>query len=85
MTEQKYQAKIIKKLEAQGYYLIKIIKCNKNGIPDLIALKSGEGPIFIECKTQTGVLSEIQKYRLSELKKNGFKCYVSKKLELNEF
>lgn len=65
--------------------MIKIIKSNVSGIPDLIALKSGEIPIFIECKTLKGVLSEIQKYRLSELLKNGFKCYVSKGVELNEF
>lgn len=77
MKEADYQRKIIKKYESDGYYVLKLIKTNKNGIPDLLALKDNEPPIFIECKTLKGVLSEIQKYRIEELKKKGFKCYVS--------
>ena len=38
MTEQQIQAKRIKELEAEGYYVIKLVKTNKNGIPDLIAI-----------------------------------------------
>ena len=37
MTEQQIQAKRIKQLESAGYYVIKLIKTNKNGIPDVIA------------------------------------------------
>ena len=66
--ESKIQAKIIKKLEQQGYFVLKIIRCNKNGCPDLLALKDGRC-FFVEVKTETGVLSEIQKYRIDELKK----------------
>jgi len=56
--------------------VIKLIKTNKNGIPDLLALKNKE-IYFIECKMPKGRLSEIQKYRLEELKKRGFKVAVS--------
>ena len=38
MREQAIQSKLIKKLESEGYYVIKLIKTNKNGIPDLIAI-----------------------------------------------
>ena len=38
MTEQQVQSKKIKELEAEGYYVLKLIKTNKNGIPDLLAL-----------------------------------------------
>jgi hypothetical protein len=38
MTEQAIQSKRIKQLEAEGYYVIKLVKTNKNGIPDLIAI-----------------------------------------------
>ena len=38
MTEQQIQTKKIKQLEELGYYVIKLIKTNKNGIPDLVAL-----------------------------------------------
>ena len=38
MTEQQIQTKKIKSLEADGYFVIKLIKTNKNGIPDVLAL-----------------------------------------------
>jgi len=82
MKEQHYQKKISDSLTKEGWYVIKLIKTNKNGIPDLLALKENELPMFIEVKTEKGVLSEIQKYRLSELNDKGFNCYVSKGIEL---
>lgn len=71
MTEQQIQAKRIKQLEAEGYYVIKLIKTNKNGIPDLVAIPPDCKVLFSEIKKPNGVLSAIQKYRLSELKKHG--------------
>jgi Holliday junction resolvase len=72
MKEQQIQAKRIKQLEAEGYYVLKLIKTSKNGIPDLIAIKEGE-VLFSEIKTPNGKLSEIQKYRIKELESYGFK------------
>ena len=71
MTEQQIQNKRIKELEAKGYYVIKLKLTNKNGIPDLIALPPG-------IKKPNGVLSELQKYRIKELEKNGFKTEIYK-------
>ena len=65
--ESKIQSKIIKKLEAKGYYVVKLIKTNKNGVCDLIAVKENE-TIFIEVKRPNGVLSELQKVRINELR-----------------
>ena len=67
LTEQKIQSKIIKKLKEKGYFVIKLIKTNVNGIPDLIAVKENE-TIFIEVKRPDGVLSELQKVRIKELR-----------------
>jgi Holliday junction resolvase len=75
MKEQQIQAKRIKQLEAEGYYVLKLVKTNKNGIPDLIAIKENE-ILFSEIKTQKGKLSEIQKYRIKELESYGFKTEV---------
>lgn len=75
MTEQKIQAKRIKQLEKEGYYVIKLIQTNKNGIPDLVALRE-DCILFSEIKTKTGRLSKIQEYRLKELKKHGFETEV---------
>ena len=78
MTEQQIQNKRIKELEAEGYYVIKLKLTNKNGIPDLLALPRGFDVLFSEIKKPKGVLSELQKYRLKELKEYGFKTEVYK-------
>jgi hypothetical protein len=78
MTEQQIQNKRIKELESEGYYVIKLIKTNKNGIPDLIAIPPNCGVLFSEIKKPKGVVSELQKYRLKELKKHGLKTEVYK-------
>jgi len=77
MTEQKFQKKIIDQYSKQGYFVVNTIKTNVTGIPDLILLKAGELPMFIECKKEKGVISEIQKYRLEQLDKQGFDVFVS--------
>jgi len=51
--------------------------CNKAGLPDLICMKPDEVK-FIEVKSEKGRLSEIQKYRIEELKAAGFAVDVMK-------
>jgi Holliday junction resolvase len=75
MSEQAIQRKIIKRLEQEGFYVIKLITTNKNGIPDLIAIKENE-TIFIEVKRPDGKLSEIQKLRIQELRSKNIKVKV---------
>ena len=74
----KHQTKVINEYKKKGYYVINLIKTNKNGIPDLLCLKKGEEPIFIECKEKTDTLKPLQEYRIQELKKLGFNAFVSK-------
>jgi len=71
MTEQQIQAKRIKELEADGYYVIKLIKTNKNGIPDLVAIPPNCKVLFSEIKKPNGIVSAIQKYRIKELNAHG--------------
>ena len=71
MTEQQIQHKRIKQLESEGYYVIKLIKTNKNGIPDVIAIPPNCGVIFSEIKTPKGRLSKLQEYRLEEISNHG--------------
>ena len=78
MKEQQIQAKKIKELEAQGYYVIKLINTNKNGIPDLIAIPENCDVLFVEVKKPDGKLSKLQEYRLKELEKHGVKVEIYK-------
>ena len=76
MTEGQIQSKKIKELESAGFYVIKLMKTNKNGIPDLIALKPDRPALFVEVKTPKGRLSKLQEYRLQELHSHGFNVEV---------
>lgn len=76
MTEQQVQTKLIKDLEQKGYYVIKLVKTNKNGIPDLIAIPPGSDVEFIEVKRKNGKVSPLQEYRIKELIKHGVKAIV---------
>lgn len=76
MREQQIQTRRIKELEAEGYYVIKLLKTNKNGIPDLLAIKANGDILFSEIKTTSGKLSKLQEYRIKELQTNGFRTEV---------
>ncbi len=76
MKEQKIQSNRIKELEAEGYYVLKLMKTNKNGIPDILALKPGADVLFSEVKRPKGKVSRLQEYRLNELEGYGFKTEV---------
>ena len=76
MSEAKYQAKLIKQYEAQGWYVIRLITTNKSGIPDLLCLKEGETPLFIEVKGSKGKPSKLQEFRIKELINNGFNAVI---------
>lgn len=79
MLESQLQAKLIKKYEAAGYYVVKLIQTNKNGIPDLLLIKNGVAE-FVEVKSEKGIVSELQKYRIKELEKHGCKCTIERGL-----
>jgi hypothetical protein len=78
MTEQQIQSKRIKELEAEGYYVIKLMKTNKNGIPDLIAIPKDSNVLFSEVKRPNGKVSKLQEYRIKELENHGIKVEVYK-------
>jgi len=73
--ESKIQSRIIKRLEAQGYYVVKLILTNKPGIPDLLLLKDGKVS-FIEVKRPGEKPRVLQQYRMKELERFGFECEV---------
>ena len=72
MKEQDIQAKIIKKLEAEGFVAINLIVASKSGYSDILACKPPHGRFWsIEVKKPGERPSRIQYYRLSQLRKRG--------------
>jgi len=85
MLESKVQAKIINQLKKNGWLVLKIIKCNINGMSDLIVFKNGK-TVFIEVKNENGKQSEIQKYVQKQIEMQGFQYLLVNDInQLNEF
>lgn len=76
MSEAKFQAKVKLALEERGWYVMKTISCNRPGWPDLMALKRGYPPLFIEVKGRKTPVSKLQLYRHQELRNMGFKVRI---------
>ena len=74
----KFQTKMIKEYEAKGYFVIDLILTNKKGIADLLCLKEGEPPLFIECKEFNDTVKPLQLYRQKELINRGFRSIILK-------
>ncbi len=72
----KRQTKVIKQYENKGYYVINLIKTNKNGIADLLCLKAGQTPLFIEIKEDSDSVKPLQYYRRKELIRLGFESII---------
>jgi Holliday junction resolvase len=75
MTEQDIQAKIMKRLRAEGYYVVKIVQATVTGLPDILALKPNEAR-WIEVKKPGKKPSAVQEYRHNELRGLGFPVEV---------
>jgi hypothetical protein len=80
MRESEIQSKCINYAKKQGWYCLKVIRCNVNGFPDLTIFKDGQ-TIFIEFKTQIGKQSKLQEYQQQLIEAQGFKYYLVRSLE----
>jgi Holliday junction resolvase len=71
----KFQTKTINKLKKKGWTVLKTIRLNESGYPDLICMLNGV-TIWIEVKEENDTLKPLQSFRIRELKKNGFDAFV---------
>jgi len=74
-TEAQTQAKIIKRMTDDGWFVVKLIQTNKNGIPDLVAHKEGK-TLYVEVKALNGRVSPLQAHRIEELTKAGIPSFI---------
>jgi hypothetical protein len=81
-SESKIQASCITYAIKNGWFVLKVIRCNVNGFPDATFFKDGK-TFFVEFKTAIGKQSKLQEYVESELIKQGFKYYLIR--DLKEF
>ena len=83
MKEQDIQRKIIKYLEDNGAYVVKVVQATKNGVPDIIACIDGKF-IGIEVKTPSTKtrVSDLQKYNIDTINKTGGVAFVAWDLDM---
>lgn len=81
MSEQREQAKILKWLKANGYWVFKTISCNRAGIMDIVACSPMGQFVGIEVKYGSNQASELQKYNINEVTKRGGIAFVAWTLE----
>lgn len=70
-----YQKKLIKEMQSKGYTVLKTIRMNNNGYPDLLCMKAGEIDEWIESKELDDDLKPLQKLRIDQLNALGKRAY----------
>jgi Holliday junction resolvase len=80
MRESELQKKIVDRLNRHGWSCIKLIQTNMNGIPDLMCIRKGT-VMFLEVKTETGVVAPLQQKRIDDLNKHGVFAKVVRSVE----
>jgi hypothetical protein len=80
MKESQLQTQIKNRLSKHGWLVVKIISSTMNGIPDLMCIRKGV-VMFLEVKTEQGVVSPLQEYVMRVLNSNQVHSRVVKCLE----
>jgi Holliday junction resolvase len=80
MREAELQKKIVDRLNRHGWSCIKLIQTNMNGIPDLMCIRKGV-VMFLEVKTEKGVVAPLQEKRIADLNKHGVFARVVRSVE----
>lgn len=75
-SEQQIQKKITDKLTQAGWHVVKLIKVNKPGTPDLVA-DNGQQCVWIEVKKEGGKLSKLQEFTINQMRAKGLNVIVA--------
>lgn len=78
-TEQYIQSQIIKYLESKNWLVFKLMAVSKSGVPDLICHYEGN-TLYIEVKKPGGRLSQVQKYRIAQLRERNITVLITDNL-----
>lgn len=75
MKESAFEQAWSRQAAKRGWYPVKIMQASVNGLPDRMYLKDGK-VFFVEFKAANGKLSEIQKYRIKQLREMKFHVLI---------
>lgn len=73
--ENKIEKYLMKQSKLHGYLCFKTVVQSNTGFPDRILIGHNKC-IFVEVKTPTGILSDMQNYTIKLLQKYGASVYV---------
>lgn len=68
MLEREIEKKFKNALEAKGCLVYKFASPNCRGVPDRIVITDAGKVLFVELKTEKGVLSKLQRIQLKKLR-----------------
>lgn len=71
MKESEIEKILVKETKKLGGCAYKWESPGNDGVPDRIVIFPGKRPIFVELKTEKGLLSELQKVQLTRLARLG--------------
>jgi Holliday junction resolvase len=71
MLESAVQSKIIKWLESEGHYVVRVLTSSKAGTPDLIVCAHGRFVALEVKRPSGGVVSPLQKHHIEKIQKAG--------------
>jgi Holliday junction resolvase len=80
MKESQLQTQIKNRLTKHGWLVVKIISSSMNGIPDLMCIRKGV-VMFLEVKTDVGVVAPLQEYVMKVLNSNQVHSRVVRSVE----
>jgi VRR-NUC domain protein len=84
MLEKEIEKKFKKVLEAKGCLVYKFTSPNCRGVPDRIVITDAGRVLFVELKTEKGILSKLQRIQLKKLlayRQNVFVLYGLQEVE----
>lgn len=77
MSSESYvQTKIIKWLQSQGWYVIKVIVASRNGVPDIIACDPAGNFWAFEVKFGSNKASPLQLHNIQEIERCNGRAFV---------
>lgn len=82
MLESKVESALSEKTKRRGGVALKFLSPGMNGVPDRIVLLPGGKMAFVELKAPGEKPRPLQKKRMRDLERLGFKCYVADNKEM---